>query len=477
MITSLKFLAKTGSVTGTLVVLLFLNSCDPFSIKTLNNSFWEGPHPGDSLSMFYIHISASDDSCAASGYWTHEGFYNSTFEVNNVHIENETLGFTIPGWNCSYTGRIHSDYIEGGFACEGEAFDSLTLHRKDDMRFRLTEAKENCLSKDFKYVYEKPVQLDDSIRTGPFASSGDSLFFISLADSIITGKYGRINSILFSKDNTLVGEEYFYGYDSDRLHQIESSSKSVTSLLFGIAIDQGFIENIDEPIYRIFPEYPGLSKGEYRNITVRQLLTMSPGFENKDHEMRYSHNKIDLALRRTLVNTPGKTFSYDGCNTEILGAILFKKTGMYADQFAKIYLFDPLGLSHYDWEGGKQNGYPCMAGALRMTPREFMKTGLLVVNEGSFEGRQVISKDWIHESTGLHIETHLGKDMYGYQWWNIEMQSGNTSYEVIWANGWGSQFIFIIPALNIVITTTGTNYEFDSWAIRKGIENNLNLLF
>lgn len=477
MINSSKFLLKKVSLQGAIILLMGLNSCDPVSIRSLNNSFWEGPHPTDSLSNFYINIKTSGDSLSAKGYWTYEGFYNSTFNVSKVSIDNKWLEFTIPGWNCRYTGSMHKDYIEGGFDCEGEAFDSLKLYRNDDIRFRLTEAKENCLSKDFKYVYEKPVQLNDVIKTGHFASSGDSLFFISLVNKIILGKYGRINSFLVAKDNTLVGEEYFYGYDSERLYQIESSSKSVTSLLFGIAIDQGYIENIDEPIYKIFPEYPELSKGDFRKITIRHLLTMSPGFENKDEDMRHSDNKIDLGLRRILVNTPGNTFSYDGSNTEILGAVIFKKTGLYADQFAKKYLFDPLGISNYDWEGDKQNGYPCVAGSLRMRPRDFMKIGLLVLNEGVYNGVKVVSKDWIHESTSAHIETHVGNDKYGYQWWHIQMLSGKTSYEVIWANGWGSQFIFIIPELELVITTTGYNYEFDSWAIRKGIENNLNLLF
>ncbi|HPR32533.1 MAG TPA: serine hydrolase, partial [Prolixibacteraceae bacterium] len=311
--------------------------------------------------------------------------------------------------------------------------------------------------------------------TGSFSKSKDSLFFTTLVNEIIKGHYGRINSILFSKDNKLIGEEYFYNYSANTQHQIESSSKSVTSLLIGIAIDKGFILDVNQPLFEIFPEYKHLKKGNYRKITIKHVLTMTPGFENTDKQFADKSDRIGFALQRKMVNTPGRIFSYDGGNTEILGAILHRKTGMIPDEFAKKSLLDPLKIENYQWER-MDDDFPLMSGSLKLIPRDFMKIGLLVLNKGMYDGKRIVSENWIKESTSPKIESHIDDDLYAYQWWNRTFETEKNEYNVIWANGWGSQFIFVIPKLNMVITTTGYNYEFDSWSITKGIENNLSLL-
>jgi len=104
------------------------------------------------------------------------------------------------------------------------------------------------------------------------------------------------------------------------------------------------------------------------------------------------------------------------------------------------------------------------------------KIGLLVLNNGKFNNEEIISKQWIEESTTAKTTTHIEGDNYSYHWWNITLRSNQKNYVTIWANGLGSQFIYIIPALDIVIATTGYNYENDSWAITKGISEYLHLL-
>ena len=149
---------------------------------------------------------------------------------------------------------------------------------------------------------------------------------------------------------------------------------------------------------------------------------------------------------------------------------------MFADEFADKYLFSPLKITHYDWSIFKQNGYPCMGGSLQMLPRDMAKTGMLVLNNGVFEGQPIISEKWVKESTSVKTKTHIEGDDYSYLWWNINLGSEQNSYKTIWANGWGSQFIYIIPDLDIVMVTTGANYEYDSWAITSGISKYLYLL-
>lgn len=203
---------------------------------------------------------------------------------------------------------------------------------------------------------------------------------------------------------------------------------------------------------------------------------MTSGFEPQNNELFTSENRIEFALKRPIKTKPGTTFLYDGGNTEILGAILQKKTGMFADEFAKKYLFSTLKIENFDWETNKQNGFPSMAGALNLLPRDMIKIGGLILNKGEFNENQIISKQWINESTSVKIKTHIPDDDYSYHWWNIKISSANAEYNAIWANGWGSQFIYIFPELNVVIVTTGHNYENDSWAITSGIAKYLYLL-
>ena len=120
-----------------------------------------------------------------------------------------------------------------------------------------------------------------------------------------------------------------------------------------------------------------------------------------------SNDRIATILSRELNYEPGTKFQYDGGNTELLGAIIKKKTGMYADEFAREYLFDPLQITHYNWKIGRQNGYPCMAGSLEILPRDLAKIGLMVLNKGRFNGQQVVSADWIEQSTSFKTHTHI----------------------------------------------------------------------
>lgn len=439
--------------------------------------FWEGPHPDNINKKFYVFISAENDTMQAKGFWTENGFYSSQFSVDSLKLTADSLRFFIPDWGCFYAGQLsEAGHISGGFTCQGEPFDSVALVKNDSVATYLTEAKPNCKSADYAYSYQYPPDLDDKIPVARSLQAADSMFIFSLLPEIVRGDYGRINSFLLLKNDTLLCEEYFYGYSRNDLHQIESVTKSITSLLIGIAHDQQLITRFDEPLYRLFPSYSNLQDSVYEDITIENLLTMQSGFETREEELFRSGNRIDFALQRPLNNPPGSVFNYDGGNTEILGAILTKKTGMYADAFAGKYLFEPLGIRHYNWEVLKEENYPCMGGALQMLPRDMAKIGMLVLRNGNFDGRSVVSDEWIKRSTSTKTTTHIEGDDYAYQWWVIRLGNGTEKYHTIWGNGFGSQFIYIIPELQVVIATTGHNYEYDSWAITEGISRYIALL-
>lgn len=339
------------------------------------------------------------------------------------------------------------NHISGGFSCLNEPFDSVSLEKNNAVKTYLTEPMPGANEKGFSYNYSTPENTNDKISTAHYQTANDSVFIYSLINEIISGVYGRLNSFLLFKNNRLVCEEYFYGYTKDDLHPLESSTKSVTSLLIGIAKDKGFIVNLDQSISAVFPEYSNLKERKYRQISIKNLLTVTSGYDPDNENLFKSHNRIDYTLKREVVFSPGEKFQYDGGNTEILGGILKKQTG-----------------------------YQSMAGALELLPRDMGKLGILVLNNGIFSGKHVVSEDWINESTLVKTNTHISGDDYSYHWWNLHLKSEGKTYECIWANGWGSQFIYIFPELEVVIVTTGHNYEGDSWAITTGISKYLYLL-
>lgn len=456
--------------------ILFV-ACSQQKPKSDFMGFWQGPHPENISEKFYIQIHKSDNKIIATGYWTLNNFYNSKFNIDSISVYGDSVKFHIPDWNCTYSGKIvENNSIIGGFSCLGEAFDSVSLTKNNKINKYLILPKPGCQDSTYKYTYVEPILLDDKIEISKYQTSNDSLFVHSIVAEIINGDYGRINSFLVLKNNKLICEEYFYGYTKTDLHQIESSTKSITSLLFGIAKDLGMLKDLNEPLYKIFPEHVHLKKGDYKNITIYHLLTMTSGFKLDDNKLFQTGNRIDYALKRELVNPVGEKFGYDGGNTEILGAIIMAKTGMDADKFAKKYLFTPLNIETYNWDIIKQNGFPCMAGSLQLKPRDMAKIGLMVLNNGKFDNKQIVSQNWIRESTTEKTKTHIEGDNYGYQWWDINLSSNGIDYKTIWANGLGSQFIYIIPEINVVIVTTGFNYENDSWAISEGLKKHLHLL-
>ncbi len=460
-----------------LLLPLLILACSNQSSTSGFIGFWEGPHPADDNKKFYIHIDFKNDSLQAQGYWTKHRFYQESFKIDSIEIKDKNLSFFIPDWNCTYKGTLkNGNHIYGGFACLNEPFDSVFLVKNNAIKTYLTEPVPGSNEKGFTYHYTQPEKADDNIDTAPYQTSNDSVFFYSILNEIIDGDYGRLNSFLLIKNNRLVCEEYFYGYTKDDLHSLESCTKSVTSLLVGIAKDKGFIPNINRSLSSVFPEYKHLKQEKYRQVTIQNLLTMTSGFDPDNENLFRADDRIDYALKREVLFTPGEKFQYDGGNTEILGRILKKQTGMFADKFTAKYLFEPLGITNFNWEIHKQNGYPSMAGALHLRPRDMGKLGMLVLNKGIFSGNQVVSEEWISESTSVKTNTHIPGDDYSYHWWNLNLKSGDKIYECIWANGWGSQFIYIFPELEVVIVTSGHNYEGDSWAITTGISNYLYLL-
>jgi CubicO group peptidase (beta-lactamase class C family) len=194
---------------------------------------------------------------------------------------------------------------------------------------------------------------------------------------------------------------------------------------------------------------------------------MCAGFEWDEFAFPYGHpqniltqnNDSDDYLKhifeRPIVDTPGERFNYNCACTILLGWILKNTTGMHADKYAEQHLFNHLSIDNYFWVK-RRDGFPCVHGGLFLTARDMAKIGSLVLNEGKWQGKQIVSKNWIHESTRKHIKANNQDMGYGYQWWNINYPlNGKTLYAIL-AIGADPQKIIIIPELRTIIVTTGS---------------------
>ena len=286
---------------------------------------------------------------------------------------------------------------------------------------------------------------------------------VDLVNRIRRGEYGQVTSLLIARHEKLVLEEYFNGWTADRTHTTQSVSKSVTSLLAGMAVDRGLL-SIDAPMTSFFPEYAPIANFDDRKraMTVRHLLMMETGLDWS--EAAYEGSPLErmntcgcdwlrFLLDWPMREPPGTRWEYVSGGTILLGAIVASAVGQPLYRFAHEQLDAPLAISGSTWVVSAQNnGVTHAGGGLRLKPRDMLKIGQLVLNGGNWRGVRVVSESWIRESTTPLI-TNVATfgtwpASYGYLWWRLP--EGVTA-----AIGRWGQWIFIVPSANLVMTATG----------------------
>lgn len=326
-----------------------------------------------------------------------------------------------------------------------------------------------------QYVYEVPEQTDDGLLTGHLSDYGFDLQTITrLGDRILDRTFVNIHSVLIVKDGVLVLDDYFSGqgynrpytnWDKDTLHSMHSVTKSYTSALVGIAIDQGQIASVDDKISTYLPEYPDIFQDSERDsIRVKHLLAMTAGLfwdewtypyddiRNTHVALALSPDPVRYALELPVVAEPGTIFQYNSGMSITLGRLVHNATGLTTDAFAEEYLFGPLGITDYYWysypDGTFQTG-----GGLWLRPRDMAKFGMLYLNGGRWGDQQVVSQAWVEES----VQQHAPGVGYGYQWWLGYYAVGGRVIEGYSARGRGGQYIFVLPDADLVVVFTGWN--------------------
>ena len=331
------------------------------------------------------------------------------------------------------------------------------------------------------YQYSIPEQTDDGWETSSLTDVGMLQNpIVDMVNFIDNSSGSQIHNILIIKDKKLVFEKYFralgysnsppslssniISYNRDMLHWWASGSKSVTSVLFGIAIDKGLINNdVNEKILTYFPNYASILTGEKENLTVKHLLTMSSGLDwdestylfgdprNDVTQLFQQSDPIRFTLMKSLHATPGIVFHYNSGVTNVLAQIISLKSNRNLLQFAEENLFQPLGITQYEWQRLSGNYY-FASGGLSLRPRDMAKIGFLFLNDGKWNSNQIISQDWINASKQNYINPDMGfANGYGYQWWLNSVESGGNTIEYLFAAGYGEQLMFIVPTLDLIV--------------------------
>lgn len=302
-------------------------------------------------------------------------------------------------------------------------------------------------------------------------------YLLDLLDSLIrANKFHDINSVLVLHDNEVIFEKYYNDYNASSLHNTRSATKSITSILIGIAIDQEFIKSEKDKIFDYLDSYESIKNQDPRKkeITIEDLLTMSSILECDDFNQFSRGNEermyliedwvkfyLDLPIKgfpawtlKPKDSPYGRTFSYCTAGVVTLGVIIESATKMSIDDFAKKYLFDPLEIKNYKWQY-TPTGMEMTGGGLQLTSIDYAKLGQLYLNKGLWNNRQVISKEWIAKSTKPHAQLMLNMD-YGYLFWISNFGSNDKQYSSYYMSGAGGNKIAIFPDLNTVVVITST---------------------
>ena len=283
-----------------------------------------------------------------------------------------------------------------------------------------------------------------------------------------------INAEVIVRNGIIVDEYYKDDYDQTSSFTLQSTSKSITSAIFGIAMEQGYIDSVDTPISTYFPQV--LNDGiEYkRQITVWNLLTHTTGLDVSDtanwDTWLASDNWVDYVLNRPAVSRPETTFNYFTGNTHLLSAIIQQTTGRTTLEYGRENLFSKLDMDSVECTTDPQ-GISDGGNGFAMNVYDMAKMGQLYLNNGVWEGEQVIPQEWVQDSTTVQFDRSSGSADYGYQWWVRTF--GDNNYHAYFAQGHFGQYIFVVPELELVVVMT-SHYEGSTniyWQLMNNIVN------
>jgi CubicO group peptidase (beta-lactamase class C family) len=396
--------------------------------------------------------------------WAGFACYNFTKKDQYLHFNDFRSGL-------EFEGVLAKDTIALTIKSAGLLLTKIFLHRSaKDWNLNPTSTGET-------YRYHVPQHLPDGIVAGDIHQdipALDETYLQRMVDSIHAGAVTNTHSVLIARKGKLVYEQYFEGFNSTVPHDQRSAAKSISSALIGIAIDKGILHDTGQKLFSLLPpEYRDDAKSDPRKaaISIASLLTMSSGLDAVDFgidrksvasedEYQNTTDWLRTVTAAPMINQPGAHALYSSANPFLLGVILNHAVAQPLEYFIHQQLFAPLQINNYIIQNDCFN-QPYFGGGMLLTPRDMLKFGLLYANHGQWKGRQVISKSWIDASFKkyLVLENHREKNEYGFLWWHYQYTVGNKTIASIEARGAGGQYIFIIPAYELVVVITSGNFR------------------
>lgn len=303
-------------------------------------------------------------------------------------------------------------------------------------------------------------------HTQPSAQHIDATALQSLFATLTADPHKDIKGVVILRHNTLVAESYFNGDTAASLHDIRSATKSITATLMGIAIEHHFIRSVDDPISLYLPSLPP----DKHSITIRDLLNMRSGLDANDEDPSTPGNEDNLDQSTDWIKTayavsmkrpPGEAYLYCSLNAFLTGAIIENATKLPLDVFAKQQLFGPLGINAFTWRHVPIDRITGQ-GNLSITTRDEARIGELFLHDGSFNGHQLVSRDWVQQSLANQVPISFSDpfaDYYGYMWYSKAEPVGDHTILVHFASGNGGNKIYIVPSLDMVVAITSSAYS------------------
>ncbi len=340
----------------------------------------------------------------------------------------------------------------------------------------------SCSSWEMDVIDFTPLPLDDwEISTPEAEGLGrgllEELYFNA-------GKREKLYGLLIIKNDKLIAEQYFNGGSIDQEALIQSVSKSYISALVGIALDQGYLESLDQKMMDFFPEYEDEIRDPRKfDITLRHMLEMRAGYPREESDPTLwdafmAGDHVPLIVHVPLINDPGTVYHYSTMTSDWLGIIVSRATGRDLREYAQEALLNPIESQTGEWTSMAYDPEYYYSGMFRFTARDKAKFGLLYLHDGMYQGHQVISKEFVNLSQvsytsnptvemGFSSVGEFKNFGYGYQWWSAD--AGHHQVNMAW--GHGGQLIVLIDDLSMVIVVTTDpfhrNHFGNSWKYEK----------
>ena len=456
----------------------------PLTLRRVQPGVWQGQlHPLEDRISLYLMISRAEDGSLQAF------IRNPEFNLGMRRLYKVTLN----GSQVTLDDTLRkNDKLTGEYAA---AQDRLSLTLQDLGRFEFTRRdRDHALGfypvtpMEERYTYRQPISEDDGWKTASPQQAGlDMQPLAALVQQILdtrtdSFKTPYIQSLLVARHGKLALEEYFYGFDRERVHDTRSSGKTLAGTLVGMALDHGAKFKLDSPVLSFYPQYRDLANPDPRKqkITVEDLLTMdsglacddndddSPGNEDTMQEQDKQKDWYRYILDVPMMDDPGdKQAVYCTAAINLLGGVVQRTTGMPLTEFFDRYYAQPLQIRDYHMNL-MPTGEAYMGGGIQLRPRDMLKLGQLYLDGGKWRGKRVLSKRWTEAAIAQHssfpASDYAPGHGYGYTWHLFEVKVGTKTYKEYMAQGNGGQLVMAVPALDLAVVITAGNYgNFPTW--------------